>query len=268
MILHKNKKENPVTFEEIQNVLRRQATGFETGGFRPTNQPNESWIGKFFLFREDEEVPIDENGDLMQPLCQLYLPDLPYVPAILEGTTVLCVFMTLFKFDGSFSQDYIEVKNLPDWQGEPMGKRWFLREYPSLDGLVVKTPVVPQTIIKPFPLKPVLLDNDYPLWEDDSSFPEPVFKELVRLNYEGFFGKHQDSDKSKWYSYRMPNDNGHKVGGYPSYCQSGTDYGEGFEFAFQIASDNKARLNIVDGGQSNFAKNKNTGEWKLYYDFY
>ena len=244
-----------MTFEEIQNVLRRKATGFETGGFRPTNEPNESWIGKSFLFREDEGVPVDENGKLMSPLCQLYLPDLPFVPDVLDGTAVLCVFITLFKLDGSCSQDYIEVKNLPgDW--ETMGKRWIIREYPSLDGLVVKNPIVPKTIIKPYPLKPILIENDFPVWDDECNYPESVFDELNRLSEEEDF------------EGMLPNDNGHKVGGYPSYCQSGVDYGEGFEFVFQIASDNKVMLNIVDGGQFNFAKNKNTGEWKIYYDFY
>ena len=133
---------------------------------------------------------------------------------------------------------------------------------------MAKNPVVPQTIIKPFPLKPILIEKDFPEQDDEYSIPEPISDEFARLDAEGFFGEYREEDRPKWYSYRLPNYYGHKVGGYPSYCQSGVDYGDGFEFTFQIASDNKAKLNIVDGGQFNFAKNKHTGEWKIYYDFY
>lgn len=239
-----------MTFEEIQNILRRKATVFETGGFRPTNQTNESWIGKVYLYRENEEIPIAENGEPMAPLCQLYLPDLPFVPAGLDGTTVLCVFIT---------------KDLPE-EWEPMGKRWMLREYSSLDDLVIKQITLEDSFIKPFPLKPILVENDFPQWGDIFNMPEPIFRELVKLDQDGFFGRYPDITHS--YEVRMPNDMRHKVGGYPSYCQYGVDYGEGFDYMFQIATDNKAKLNIVDGGQFNFAKNTETGEWKLYYDFY
>ncbi len=60
----------------------------------------------------------------------------------------------------------------------------------------------------------------------------------------------------------------HKIGGYPSFCQSGVDPGEGFEFVFQISSDSKINLNVVDSGSLMFWKHNETGEWALYYDFY
>ena len=61
---------------------------------------------------------------------------------------------------------------------------------------------------------------------------------------------------------------GHKIGGYPNYIQSGIDFGDGYEFMIQIASDEKANLNIIDSGNFYLAKNSQTGDWRLYCDFY
>lgn len=60
----------------------------------------------------------------------------------------------------------------------------------------------------------------------------------------------------------------HKIGGYPSFCQPGVDPGDDFEFVFQISSDPKINLNVVDGGSLMFWKNNTTGTWAIYYDFY
>ena len=38
------------------------ATGFITGGFRPTNSNTENWIGQVYLYRENEDIPIDVWG--------------------------------------------------------------------------------------------------------------------------------------------------------------------------------------------------------------
>jgi len=63
-----------------------------------------------------------------------------------------------------------------------------------------------------------------------------------------------------------------KLGGYPSYCQSGIGvdegYGEGYEFVFQISTNEKVNLNVVDNGSFMFARNATTGDWSIYYDFY
>ena len=58
-----------------------------------------------------------------------------------------------------------------------------------------------------------------------------------------------------------------KFGGYPSFCQSGVSFDEGFQFVFQISSDEKAGFNVIDGGSLMFAKNPRSGAWSLYYDF-
>lgn len=44
--------------EEIKKQLVKRATGFITGGFRPTNSNTENWIGQVYLYRENEDIPI------------------------------------------------------------------------------------------------------------------------------------------------------------------------------------------------------------------
>ena len=50
----------------IKRRLARPATRLTAGGFRPTEQ--ESWIGKVFLYRPDEAVPLDAAREEMLPL--------------------------------------------------------------------------------------------------------------------------------------------------------------------------------------------------------
>lgn len=59
----------------------------------------------------------------------------------------------------------------------------------------------------------------------------------------------------------------HKVGGYPSYIQS-SRWDDDYEFIFQISSDDKAELNIVDSGSFYFFYSKNLDKWELQCDFF
>ena len=59
---------------------------------------------------------------------------------------------------------------------------------------------------------------------------------------------------------------GHKIGGYPLYIQDDPEFDD--EFVMQISSDEKAGLNIVDGGRIYFYYNKEKDNWTFYYDFY
>lgn len=101
------------------------------------------------------------------------------------------------------------------------------------------------------------IEKDYPQWE--GGIPVDIADAVLKLEIEGEIEDYYDIVEHLYT---------HKIGGYPSFCQSGVDFGEGFEFAFQISSDEKINLNVVDNGSLMFSRNQNTGEWKLYYDFY
>lgn len=227
--------------QEIKNRLTKRATGLSIGGFKPTYSGNESWIGRVAFFKEDESIPEDEAGYLMLPLLQLSLPGLPFVPEGLEQTKMLTLFIS---------------EDLPDGLTEN-GDGWLLREYSAQDQLIDKDLHNPDSYIRPFPLKTTFIKDDYPVW-DSGAIPADLEEEILRLEKSG--------DIEDYYNV-IENNYGHKLGGYPTFFQSGISFGDDFEFMLQIASDEKARLNFIDGGSLYLAKNKHTQQWRLYVDF-
>lgn len=232
-----------MTIEEIKQVLGKKATTFVAGGFRPTFQVEESWIGKVEWFLKEEEIPTDDDGLTMLPLMQLYLENLPFVPEALEGIKLLTVFVS---------------QNIPS-DILPSGSYWTVREYHTLDCLERKKLTHSSSFLTPFPLKPSFIEEDFPIWDDEYSFSKTVENEILRLEKEG-------SIESYYATFDQNYE--HKLGGYPTYCQSGISFGEGFEFVLQITSDSKVGFSIGDSGILFLAKNKETREWLLYWDCY
>ena len=133
-----------------------------------------------------------------------------------------------------------------------------MREYKEGNILVNKDLSNNSSPIKPFPLKSRLIEEDYPIF-DGGDIPEDIMEELEEM---------EDSEEiTDYYDYTECHSE-HKIGGYPCYIQSGINWGEGYEFVLQIASDEKANLNIIDSGNIYLAKSRLTGDWKLYCDFY
>ncbi|TDS13000.1 DUF1963 domain-containing protein [Sphingobacterium paludis] len=129
----------------------------------------------------------------------------------------------------------------------------FKPEYTSTESWIGKV-----YLLKPFPLRPQPTRDDYPVW-DGGGLTREMEVEILELERSGIIESYYDITENQY---------GHKLGGYPSFCQPGVYFGDNFEFVFQIASDDKARLNIVDSGTMYFAKNAITGEWIFYCDFY
>lgn len=227
---------------EIQSILGKPATKLTASSLNPIDQRNRSWLGKVFLYKENETIPKDSSGELMNPLAQVYIPDLPFVSPLLDGIEVLTIFVS---------------KRLP-YRFEDMGSHWLIREYESVSDLVRKDLSSPESVINPLPLKAEFIDRDYPLWNNGNVAPE-ITREILKLQKEG---------KIKSYHDVLKHCHSHKIGGYPSFCQSGVRFGDDFEFVFQISSDSEINFNVVDDGSLMFAKNSSTNQWVIYYDFY
>ena len=232
--------------EEIKRKIEKSATTFITGGFRPQYVLQESWIGAVNAYLPDEEIPKDEQGRLMLPLAQFYLPVLPFVPSKLKNIHIITVFV---------SQELPKIF-------EPMGKNWVIREYAQEKEIVFKELKNPDSCLKPCVLKASLVTDDTPLW-DGGGLDEACEDEILELEKSGIIDDYYDIAEHYFET---------KIGGYPSFAQPGigtTDgFGEGFEFVFQISSDEKANFNVVDSGSLMFAKNSQTNQWSVYYDFY
>ena len=228
------------TINRIKKEIEKSATLFETGEFRPENKKSASWIGRVFAYGTDEGIPEDSSGRPMLPLAQFYLPILPFVPKQVKDVRLLTVFM---------------AEQIPDILAES-GDNYVIREYRQEEDILIKELENPNSPLKPFPLKAILVTDDCP--ELDGGGLEPrVEEEIFQLEKSGAIESYYDITTQHY---------GTKVGGYPSFCQSGINFGEGFDFIFQVASDPKANLIILDGGSFMFTRNAATGIWRLYYD--
>lgn len=230
---------------DIKSKIERKATLFETGGFRPQNDSSESWIGKVYLFGKEEEIPKDKNGNEMISLAQLCLEKLPFVPTILSNSKIITIFI---------SKEFPQVF-------DKMGDYWLIREYKKDALIKIKSLHSIHSHLKPFPLNPKLVNDDCPIW-DGGGLDEETEDEILDLENEGVIDDYYDFTEHYYHT---------KIGGYPSFMQSGIGngegFGKGFEYVFQISSDSKANFNVVNSGSMMFAKNKETEEWSIYYDF-
>ncbi|WP_296263789.1 hypothetical protein [Pseudomonas sp. UBA6562] len=228
--------------DTLKQRLGRPATRLVAGGFRPTEGVDESWLGRVYLFAPDEDLPLDAAGQPMLPIAQFHLPSLiPPTPS-LDGVRVLTLFMSR-RFPEPF---------------EPMGDNWLIREYGEHDTLVRKALPVPDSPLKAFPVKPHPVERDCPLW-DGGGVPLELEREVLARMRAGEIESYYDLTT---HCYE------HKFGGFPSFCQAGVEPQEGFEFVFQVSSDAKINLNVVDSGSLLFWRHPQSGEWAFYYDFY
>lgn len=223
---------------QIKNALFKQATIFKTGGVRPTEEMGESWIGKVLWGTEKGNVPSH-----FEPLCTLFLKNLPYVPKELERYQLITIYMD----DNVFN--HLNQENLASF--------FHIHCYTTLNGL--QRIDEQSTKIRPFPLIPSLIENDAPAWDSDDLEPE-IEDAILRLETEDEMEYYDDIVET---IYSM-----HKVGGYASYTQSGVSFGEEYPFVFQISSDEKARFNIVDSGSFYFFYNQEKQDWIVHCDFY
>ena len=231
-----------MTIAEIKEQLKRKAVVFNTGGKHPTNELLESWIGNVKWKSPEEDLPVDMDGKGMLPIATVFLKGLPYRPEHLHKVELITIFMS-----GKFWNKLI-ADDLSQW--------FCIRTYKTLDGLV---PCEHKPIMKPFPLTPQLVENEYPMW-DGGGIPLRIGEMINKMEEEDGIDYYEDIFED--------NNSQHKIGGYPAFCQAGAWYGEDYPFVMQISSDVKAGFNIVHDGSFYFYYNSMKDDWKVHCDFY
>ena len=219
-------------YEKFEKEIRKKASVFEIGGFRPPEDPLTSWFGKVNVALPGEEWPLS-NGLPMLALAQINLTELPYVPEELSDLQLITVF--------------IDSKELPI--DAPNGDKWQLRAYNDLSELVpITEPKDTNTWLKAFPMKATIVDKDYPCWEDVEDCPDEL-----------------DDD----YYDHFENVVGFKIGGWPSIIQSGAPWKES-QFAFQIDTTQKGNWMWGDNGVGFFGRglDQNKDTWTLDWECY
>lgn len=212
----------------IKRRLRRRAISLEIGGFRPPDSPAASWFGRVNLAGGGEVWP-QCDGKPMHALCQINLTELPFRPPRLVDVDFITVF--------------IGPDELP--LDAANGSRWCLRAYPSLDQLVPVGRVNTGSRIKSLPMRPRIIEEDFPVWDD-------VAGELP-------------ADLADDYEDHFHNVGGFKLGGWPTLVQSEICWGSGAkhpaipEYVFQIDSTEKGNWAWGDGGVGYFGRGTATG---------
>lgn len=229
-----------MTKEDFENKIRKWAIRFQVGGFKPEDSLTASWLGKVTVKRYNEDWP-ESNGKPMIPICQLNLTNLPQRPQNLMDIALITLF--------------IDSTELPEDQ--PNGQGWLLRTYKDLKDLeaMEKPPV--DFPIRPFQLKPELVHSDFPCLED---CPIDIPEEFEDDYYDLF-----------------PNQEGIKIGGWPSLVQSEIYWASmnqhlaAPEFVLQIDSIQKANWSWGDNGVAYIGrgtkpetKNDWTFSWQCY----
>ncbi len=233
-----------MTIEDIKKLLKKQATIFETGGFRPTNDMKESWIGKVAWQKVNETQPIDSKGNLMIPLATIFLDSSKYIPEPISKYKLITFYMSDEIWNNLIKKDLKEF--------------FEIRVYDNLEELVKCE--YTSNIIKPFPLAATEIDNEYPFW-DEGGIPDDLFKTILEM-------ENNEIIESYFYNIFENNICTHKLGGYPSFCQGGFWFENGYDYVIQISSDSKANFNIVDDGNFYFYYNQELNDWKVHCDFY
>lgn len=226
--------------DEYASTIRRRAIVMEIGGFRPPTDPSASWFGRVNLALPGEEWPHFANKPMLA-LAQINLTALPFRPPGLEDLELITVF--------------IGPDELPS--DAPNGEGWLLRAYSNVAQL---TPLMQKQVrsgIKPFPMRPAICENDFPVWEDLDVEPPG---ELAESYYDLF-----------------ENAGGFKLGGWPSLIQSEIYWAPGNRnpiaprYVFQIDSTEKGNWAWGDGGVGYFGRGTAPGctdqwafEWQCY----
>lgn len=227
--------------EQFKTTIARRCISFDIGGFRPPESSDASWFGKVMLALPKEKWPYS-NGNPMIPLAQINVDDLPFRTKGLENIA----FISLF----------IDSKQLPT-DTPSNGEGWLIRSYKDISALVeVESPLY-ESHIKPFPMRAVIVEHDYPCLDDmPCEIPEDI--------------------EDRYYDI-YENVGGFKLGGWPSLIQSeifwapNNEHPAKPEYIFQIDSEPKANWGWGHGGVGYFGRGtekNHENEWTLEWQCY
>lgn len=230
------------SLDEFRSSIRRRAISLEIGGFRPPENPTESWFGQVGFALPGESWPCS-NGNPMHALCQINLNNLPFRPARLDDLE----FITVFIGRNDFPIDGVNAN----------GTNWCLRAYPRISDLVPLRTIQTNSSIKPFTMRPKVVEEDYPCWEDVPSQPP--------------------SEADDHYYDLFQNVSGFKLGGWPTLIQSEIYWAPwqkhpiSPEYVFQIDSTEKGNWMWGDHGVGYFGRGTVEGrldEWAFEWQCY
>lgn len=228
--------------DEFRNQFDRKAIVMEIGGFRPSDHPLASWFGRVNMGALEETWPLQDERPMLA-LAQINLTELPFpIPGIDDID-----FITVF----------IGPEKLP-LPHEKNGSHWVLRAYKKIADLVPLEKPNSPTSIKPFQMRPKIVEHDFPCFDDVPL----AFREQLWEAYQ---------------ADQIENVGGFKLGGWPTLIQSEIDWAPYNQhpakpqYAFQIDTTEKGHWMWGDNGVGYFGRGTAKGrsddwilEWQCY----
>jgi Domain of unknown function (DUF1963) len=231
-----------VAFDRDEWIARntRPVSCLRVGGARPSLREDATHFGLRPLGYQDEMYPLCD-GEPMQFICQLNLKDAPFVPPVLSDLALV----TFFAAD-------------PDRfiRSDQEDGTWCIRGYTSADELVQL----------PIPAFSSVDSNQRWL---QSAGKEAFWDSTIATSHSGHEGRWwpddpadvpEDFDPSTIFDvdgYDPNEEYRTKIGGFPAEVQHGVGIPNGWEFAFQIDSEQAVGLEWVDQGFVYCSRNPN-----------
>ena len=231
------------TIAELREKMRKKAIVLRSSPVNELPEGYASCIGRVTWQLPGEEWPVDEEGNRLEPLATLFVPDLPGVPQALRHLALI----TIFAPEEGWAEDPEEKPQLG----------CVIRAYPTLEGLVPCDYVAAS--MKTCLLTPEAVANDMPKWPDCGGSDE-LWSEVCEFEIHQNLDYQEDMRENIYET--------HKLGGYPTYAQGAPDIPEGYAYVMQISSDDNAGLEIGDCGSYYFFYNPAKGEWRVHMDCY
>lgn len=248
----------------IRQTLRKPAVVLRSNPVSEMPEGYISCLGSVTWQLPGEEWPVDAEGNRLEPLATLFVPDMPGVPEALRQVALITVFAP--------EEAWAELPTEKPQLG------CVIRTYPTLEGLVPCQCV--SSIWNTCTLTPEAVSNDMPFGRcsggGDAMWDKIIeLEENHHIEYEedicdaayatdemrplpaGFFG-----NPALHATYET-----HKIGGYPTFIQDGGEP-EGYPFVLQINWDSEAGLDIGDAGSYYFFYNAEKNDWLVTADFY
>ncbi|NSX56069.1 DUF1963 domain-containing protein [Parasulfitobacter algicola] len=241
------------THQEMQtamhrlNELAKTAILGEIGGSKPQKENRAtSWWGGNFLGAQDEEVPVcNRSGQMMHPVLQIRVDELPEIPPAFEGLALINIWM--------------DLQSSTFW-GAENGNGFLVRTYTDVRNLVPLGGGYRESSDLPtFPVFWRETIAEKPSWEDMAGeVPTNVARASAN---DWFFSSKHSSDRYHELRSKYPV----KIGGWPTWIQ-GSNWPKDAQFFFQVDSTDKGKMSLGDAGS--FYIFKTSDSWVIRGDCY
>lgn len=269
----KEKEEQTVCVEdkesairELRRVLPKPAVVLRSTPAEQLPEGKVSCLGRVTWQLPGEECPVDAEGNRLEPLATLFVPDLPEVPAALRNIALI----TIYAPEEAWAEDPEEKPQLG----------CVIRTYPTLEGLIPCSEV--SSVWKTCILTPEPVKYDMPEWPDSGGGEEnwDIIRALEKnLDKTIDFYRERICDavyetieKEKFPPTFAPGIHAvyetHKIGGYPTYTQCDPEFPADYPFVLQLNTDFDAELHIGDCGSYYLYYNAEKNDWRVYADCY